>query len=141
MKDAVTQLASMRLCGNALTQLVIPAALADSESTRAMLVPGGRLYEQRRATTDALAKIEGVTFEMNRAAFYLFPRIDETMYDFKDGHDFAMQFLHEKHVLVIPGGGFDWWEDIRVRIVMLPEAAELSRAMEEMGEFLKKHRR
>ena len=141
VKDAVTQLASMSLCGNALTQLVIPAALADSESTRAMLVPGGRLYEQRRATTEALAQIEGVTFEMNRAAFYLFPRIDETMYDFKDGHDFAMQFLHDKHVLVIPGGGFDWWEDIRVRIVMLPEADELRHAMEEMGDFLKKHKR
>ena len=47
IKQAVTQLASMRLCGNALTQLVIPAAMADPESTRAMLVPGGRLYEQR----------------------------------------------------------------------------------------------
>ncbi|MBQ7519753.1 MAG: aminotransferase class I/II-fold pyridoxal phosphate-dependent enzyme [Clostridia bacterium] len=141
IKDAVTQLASMRLCGNALTQLVIPAALADSESTRAMLVPGGRLYEQRRATTEALAKIEGVSFIINRAAFYLFPRIDEKMYDFKDGHDFAMQFLHDKHVLVIPGGGFDWWEDIRVRIVMLPQAEELRHAMEEMGDFLRKHKR
>ena len=35
IKQAVTQLASMRLCGNALTQLVIPAAMADPESTRA----------------------------------------------------------------------------------------------------------
>ena len=62
--------------------LVIPAALVDSESTRAMLVPGGRLYDQRKATTEELAKIEGVTFEMNHAAFYLFPRIDEKIYDF-----------------------------------------------------------
>lgn len=52
-----------------------------------------------------------------------------------------MQFLHEKHVLVIPGAGFDWTDDIRVRIVMLPEAAELKFAMEEMGDFLKKHKR
>ena len=141
VKDAVTQLASMRLCGNALTQLVIPAALADSESTQAMLVPGGRLYEQRKATLDVLSTIEGVSFVPNRAAFYLFPRIDEKMYDFKDGHDFAMQFLHEKHVLVIPGSGFDWTEDIRVRIVMLPEARELAGAMEKLKDFLKHHRR
>ena len=141
IKDAVTQLASMRLCGNALTQLVIPAALVDSESTRAMLIPGGRLYEQRKATTDTLSRIEGVDFEINRAAFYLFPRIDSEMYDFRDGHDFAMQFLHEKRVLVIPGSGFDWNEDIRVRIVMLPDASRLAYAMEEMGDFLSCHKR
>ena len=78
---------------------------------------------------------------MNHAAFYLFPRIDEKIYDFDDGHDFAMKFLHEKHVLVIPGGGFDWFEDIRVRIVMLPYAGALRHAMQEMGDFLQKHRR
>ena len=39
------------------------------------------------------------------------------------------------------GKGFDWTDDIRVRIVMLPEAAELKFAMEEMGDFLKKHKR
>ena len=44
-------------------------------------------------------------------------------------------------MLVIPGAGFDWTDDIRVRIVMLPEAAELKFAMEEMGDFLKKHKR
>ena len=141
IKDAVTQLASMRLCGNALTQLVIPAALVDSESTRAMLVPGGRLYEQRKATVETLSRIEGVDFEINHAAFYLFPRIDGEMYDFRDGHDFAMQFLHDKQVLVIPGSGFDWTEDIRVRIVMLPDAPKLAHAMEEMGDFLSKHKR
>jgi len=141
IKGAITQLASMRLCGNALTQLVIPAALVDSESTRAMLVPGGRLYEQRRATVDVLSKIEGVNLVPNKAAFYLFPGFDREMYPFKDGHDLAMQFLHEKHVLVIPGGGFDWNEDLRVRIVMLPEADRLSQAMEDLGDFLKKHKR
>ena len=63
------QLASMRLCGNALTQLVIPAALVDSESTREMLVPGGRLFEQRKATLEALDKIDGVDYLPNHAAF------------------------------------------------------------------------
>ena len=43
--------------------------------------------------------------------------------------------------LVIPGGGFDWNEDIRVRIVMLPEARVLSGAMEMLRDFLRQHRR
>ena len=37
---------------------------------------------------------------------------------------------------LFPARGFDWTDDIRVRIVMLPEAAELKFAMEEMGDFL-----
>jgi len=141
VKGAVMQLASMRLCGNAVTQLAIPAALADPDSTKAMLVPGGRLYEQRKATISVLETIPGVTLVPNRAAFYLFPSIDRNLYDFESDQDFAMQFLHEKHILVIPGRGFDWHEDIRFRIVMLPEPQQLHRAMMELADFLKKHRR
>lgn len=137
----VMQLAAMRLCGNALTQLVIPAALADPESTREMILPGGRLYEQRNATMAALDKIPGVTYRPCRAAFYLFPGLEKERFDFADAQDFAMQFLHEKKVLVIPGQGFDWHEDLRFRVVMLPEPMVLKRAMEDLGEFLKEHTR
>lgn len=141
IKDGVMKLASMRLCGNALTQLVIPAALADSESTKAMLVPGGRIYEQSKACVEGLQKIPGVSVLPNKAAFYIFPSIDTQMYDFADDQDFAMQFLHEKKVLVIPGRGFDWHEDLRFRIVMLPKTDVISRAMDDLGDFLKGHRR
>ncbi len=73
---SMTKLAAMRLCGNALTQLVIPAALDDNESTKALISPGGRVYEQREATIKALDQIEGITYVKNSAAFYLFPKID-----------------------------------------------------------------
>lgn len=141
IKDGVMQLAAMRLCGNALTQLVIPAALADSASTEAMLLPGGRLYEQRGATVAGLSGIPGVGFLPNRACFYIFPGIDTRMYDFESDQDFALRFLHEKKILVIPGRGFDWHEDLRFRIVMLPEPEVLSRAMADLGDFLDGHRR
>ena len=141
IKASVMQLASMRLCSNALTQLVIPAALVDSESTREMILPGGRLYEQRKATMEGLDKIEGVSYVPGRAAFYIFPSIDTKMYDFTDGHDFAMKFLHEKHILVIPGSGFDWNEDLRFRIVMLPEPSTMTKAMDDLKHFLSQHKR
>ena len=141
VKQGVMQLASMRLCGNALTQLVIPAALEDFASTRAMMVPGGRLYEQRRAAMEGLKHIDGLTVEENKAAFYIFPGLDQEKFDFVDDQDFAMQFLHEEKVLVIPGRGFDWHEDLRFRIVMLPEPEELSKAMEKLAAFLERHRR
>lgn len=141
VKGAVMQLAAMRLCGNALTQLAIAAALNNPESTKAMLVPGGRLYEQRQAVIETLAGVEGVSLVPNQAAFYLFPRIDKELFDFEDDQDFAMRFLHEKHILVIPGRGFDWHEDLRFRIVMLPQPEILHHAMEELADFLRKHRK
>ena len=141
VKNGVMKLASMRLCGNALTQLVIPAALVDSESTREMILPGGRLYEQRAATLEGLDKIDGVFYEPNRAAFYLFPGLEREKFDFEDAQDFAMRFLHEYHVLVIPGNGFDWTEDLRFRIVMLPEPSVLTKAMNDLRHFLDHHRR
>ncbi len=141
IKQGVMQLAAMRLCGNTLTQLVIPAALADPESTRAMMVPGGRLYEQSKATIEGLKDIPGVNFLPNRAAFYLFPGLDQEQFDFESDEDFAMKFLHEKHVLVIPGHGFDWFEDLRFRIVMLPKPERITKAMEALADFLNDHRR
>ena len=141
IKQGVMQLAAMRLCGNTLTQLVIPAALSDRDSTRALMAPGGRLYAQSKATVNALAKIPGVTQVPNRAAFYLFPGLEKDAFDFESDEDFAMRFLHEKHILVIPGRGFDWFEDLRFRIVMLPEPEVITAAMEALADFLEQHRR
>ena len=135
VKDAVTQLASMRLCGNALTQLVIPAALDDFAYTRNMMQPGGRLYEQSKAACDALEKIPGVSFVRNQAAFYVFPRLDER-FGITDDRKFALDLLHEKHILIVAGSGFDWPEPDHFRLVLLPEAHELKKAVEDIGDFL-----
>ena len=52
-----------------------------------------------------------------------------------------MKFLHESNVLVIPGNGFDWTEDMRFRIVMLPDPDVLTKAMKDLKRFLNHHRR
>lgn len=133
----IQKLAAMRLCGNALTQLVIPAALADLESTQAMLMPGGRLYEQRRATMEALDKIPGITYVPNHAAFYLFPKVDVKRFNIVSDKQFALDVLHNTHVLFVPGSGFDWKEPDHFRLVMLPEPEKISKALGDIGEFLK----
>jgi len=132
----LVQLCAMRLCANALTQLVIPAALADPESTQAMIKPGGRLYEQREATCRELDKIEGLTYVKNSAAFYLFPKLDIKKFNITDDQQFAMDYLHSKNVMIIPGRGFSWNKPDHFRIVMLPEPAVLAKAMRDLGDFL-----
>lgn len=136
----LVQLSAMRLCANALMQLVIPAALNDPESTREMIVPGGRLYEQREACCRELDKIEGISYVKNSAAFYLFPKLDVKKFNITDDQQFAMDYLHSKHVMIIPGRGFSWKEPDHFRIVMLPEAEQLAKAMRDLGDFLKDYR-
>lgn len=129
-------LSAMRLCANALMQLVIPAALADPESTREMIVPGGRLYEQREACCRELDKIDGISYVKNHAAFYIFPKLDVKKFNITDDQQFAMDFLHAKHVMIIPGRGFSWKDPDHFRIVMLPKAEDMARAMRDLGDFL-----
>lgn len=138
LKGAITKLAAMRLSANALMQVVIPAALADNASTQAMMVPGGRLYEQREATTRVLAKMPGVSFVKNKAAFYLFPKLDTKMYHIDDDKAFCHDLLHATNILVIPGSGFEWDKPDHLRIVMLPKADEIEAAMARMGEYMSK---
>ena len=134
--EGIFQMAAMRLCSNALTQLVIPAALEDNASTQAMLVPGGRLYEQREATMREIEKIDGLTCVKNHGAFYVFPKLDVKKFNITSDKQFAFDFLHEKHIFIVPGSGFDWAAPDHFRIVMLPEPGEMTRAMQDLGDFL-----
>ena len=135
-RKGIVQLTSLRLCSNALAQLVIPAALEDMETPAAMVRPGGRLYEQRQSTIETLDKIEGISYVKNVAAFYLFPKLDVKKFNIRSDKQFARDLLTEAKILIVPGSGFDWAEPAHFRIVMLPAAGELRAAMERMGNFL-----
>ncbi len=134
LNRALTTLASVRLCSNALMQLVIPTALEDAAYTEAMIQ--GRLSEQRAATCRALDRIEAASYVPNKAAFYLFPRVEFTRYGFESDKQFAAALLEEEHILVVPGSGFYWDQPDHFRLVMLPKAAELERAIDRIGAFL-----
>ena len=135
-RKGIVQLTSMRLCSNALAQLVIPAALEDMETPHSMVRPGGRLYEQRKATLAALDQIDGISYVKNVAAFYLFPRLDAKKFGITSDKKFAADLLNATNILVVPGSGFDWAEPDHFRLVMLPEAPVMGEAMARMGRFL-----
>jgi len=139
-RRGIVELTSMRLCSNALAQLVIPAAMADMETPNAMIRPGGRLYEQRQATVDVLKDIPGVSFVKNVAAFYMFPKLDTKKFNITSDKVFAQDLLRATNILVVPGSGFDWQEPDHFRLVMLPEAPVLRDAMIRMGNFLESYR-
>ena len=135
-RQGIVQLTSLRLCANTLAQLVIPAALDDMATPASMVAPGGRIFEQREACTRELAKIDGLSFVKNDAAFYLFPKLDVKKFNITNDKVFARDLLHATNILLVPGSGFDWAQPDHFRIVMLPEAEVLADAMKRMGTFL-----
>ena len=135
-RKGIVQLTSLRLCSNALAQLVIPAALEDNETPFSMCRPGGRVYEQRKATCDVLDQINGISYVKNKAAFYLFPKLDVKKFNITSDKQFASDLLDACNILIVPGSGFDWPEHDHFRIVMLPKPEDLTEAMTRMGKFL-----
>ena len=134
--QGIIQLTSLRLCANTLAQLVIPAALEDMETPASMIRPGGRIYEQRKATIAELSKIDGISFVKNNSAFYIFPKLDVKKFNITSDKKFTSDLLHATNILLVPGSGFDWHEPDHFRIVMLPEAEVLGDAVKRIGNFL-----
>ena len=135
-RQGIVQLTSMRLCANTLSQIIIPAALEDMDTPQSMVIPGGRIFEQREATVRELEKIDGISFVKNNSAFYIFPKLDIKKFNITNDKVFARDLLYATNILLVPGSGFDWKEPDHFRIVMLPEAEQLADAMKRMGEFL-----
>ncbi len=136
----LTLLASMRLCANVPGQSVIRSCLEDKSELDAMLLPGGRIYEQRDCVIDAIEDIPGLTVVRPHAAFYCFPKLDVKKFNIHDDTQFALDLLEEKHVLITSGTGFNWPTPDHFRIVTLPSVDTLAAAMKGLGEFLDGYR-
>lgn len=134
--EGLNMLASMRLCSNVLSQQIIQTALGGYKSSDKLLLPGGRIYEQREFITKALNDIPGITAVKPKAAFYIFPKIDVKKFKIKNDEQFVLDFLHEHHILMVHGGGFNWQQPDHFRVVYLPKVDELAEMTTSMRTFL-----
>ena len=137
--EGLNLLSSMRLCSNVPAQSLISTAMECLDETKKLLVPGGRVYEQRECIYKALNDIPGVSAVKPKAAFYIFPKLDAKKFGIRDDEKFALDFLKQKHILVTHGGGFHWEEPDHFRIVYLPEIKVLSESAERLKEFLQEY--
>lgn len=131
-------LMSMRLCSNTLAQFIIKPALEGKQHINDMVLPNGRLLEQRNYAHKRLNAMEGISCVMPKGAMYMFPKIDTTLYDIQSDADFVLRFLTEEQVLLVQGSGFNWKEYDHFRITFLPDIAMLKEAMDRLERFLGK---
>ena len=138
--EGLSILANMRLCPNVPGQHAIQTALGGRQSIHDLVLPGGRLREQRDAAMAALKQIPGVTCVQPRGALYVFPRLDPEVYPIEDDQRFVLDLLRDQHVLVVQGSGFNWPQPDHLRIVTLPRADDLTEAIGRIGAFLAEYR-
>ena len=138
--EGLNMLSNMRLCANVPGQAIIQNALENPKDAAGYFLPGGRIYEQREFVYKALNDIPGVSAVKPKAAFYIFPKLDIKKFNILDDQQFALDFLREKQVLIIPGSGFNWKQPDHFRVVYLPDMEVLSSATEKLADFLATYR-
>lgn len=138
--EGLNMLSSMRLCSNVPAQHAIKPALDNIEATQYLVRPGGRIYEQRELICRELESIDGISVVKPKAAFYVFPKIDAKRFNITDDEKFILDFLREKQVLLVRGGGFHWEQPDHFRIVYLPDKSILSESMAKLRDFLLTYR-
>ena len=138
--EGLNMLASMRLCANTPGQLAIQTALGGYQSIKDLVAPTGRLCKQRDLACERLSAMPGVSVVKPKAALYVFPRLDPKIYPIQDDQQFAYELLAAEKVLIVQGTGFNWPEPDHFRIVFLPNAEDLSEALNRIERFLSDYR-
>ena len=134
--EGISLLANMRLCPNVPAQYAIQVALGGHQSIEDLVLPGGRLLEQRDVAVAKLNEIPGVSCVKPQGALYAFPRLDPEVYDIADDEQLVLDLLLQEKILVTQGTGFNWPTPDHLRIVTLPWARDLANAIERLGNFL-----
>ena len=138
--EGLTTLASMRLCPNAPAQYAIQAALGGHQSINELVLPGGRLREQRDRCWEKLNEIPGVSCVKPKGALYAFPRLDPKVHRIHDDEKLVLDLLLREKIQVVQGTGFNWPRPDHFRILTLPHADVLDAAISRIGRFLAGYR-
>lgn len=137
----LNMLASMRLCANVPGMYAVQTALGGYQSVNDLVMPGGRLREQRNMAWDTITSIPGISCVKPKGAIYLFPKIDLNHYKIEDDQQLILDFLMKEQILLVQGTAFNWPEPDHFRVVFLPQAWELEDALNRFGNFMQRYAR
>ena len=139
--EGLDVLSNMRLCPNVPAQHVVATALGGYQSVNELLLPGGRLREQRDVAYEGLSAIDGVSVVKASGALYMFPRLDREMYAIENDEQFAFDLLRSKKLLVTQGTGFNLDTPDHFRLVTLPSVDVIADAVDRIADHLASIRR
>ncbi|WP_372770307.1 pyridoxal phosphate-dependent aminotransferase [Pseudoalteromonas sp.] len=133
--QGLEMLASMRLCANVPAQYAIQQALGGVQSIDELILPGGRLYQQRDIIFEGLNAIEGVSCVKPKGALYGFAKFDRKRFNVKDDEKLILDLLKQERILLVHGRAFNWPKPDHFRLVFLPHPDQLKPAIEGIQRF------
>ena len=133
-------LTNMRLCANVPAQFAVQTALGGYQSINDLILPGGRLKQQRDIAWQLLTQIPGVSCVKPRGAIYMFPKLDPSIYKIDDDVTLIMEILEQEQILLVQGSAFNIEDTQHLRLVFLPRVDELEPAVAGIARVLEKYR-
>lgn len=134
--EGIEMLSNMRLCANVPAQLGIQTALGGYQSINDLVMPGGRLYEQRQTAWEMLNDIPGISCVKPQGALYLFPRLDPKRYPIVNDEKLVLDLLIQEKILLVQGSAFNVKDKQHLRVVFLPRTDTLADACNRLRHFL-----
>jgi len=131
-------LSNMRLCANVPAQYAVQTALGGYQSINELIIPGGRLRDQRDVAWEMITQIPGVSCVKPKGAIYMFPKLDPQMYPVADDQRMILDLLEREKILLVQGSAFNMNDTQHFRIVFLPTVDVLQQAMTKLERFLGK---
>lgn len=135
--DAMAVLSDLRWSANTLGQNAIQVALGGRQTIAELTAPGGRLWEQRTAAIESVARVPGLRCHEPDGGFSMFLGIDDDVFpsDY-DRARFAEDLLDEQHVLVEPSDCFGLAAGTHFRVTFLARERTFDAGMQRIGAFL-----
>ncbi len=133
---ALELLTSLRLCSNVPGQWAVQTALGGYQSIQELIVPGGRLYESRRAILASVGESRYLKVVPPAGSMYAFIGVDTRDFADFDDQRFALDLLEQKHVLVAPGVSFNVPYRTHFRVTTLPDAVLVKQVFGRIEEVL-----
>ena len=133
--EGIELLASMRLCSNVPGQHAIQTALGGYQSINELIVPGGRLRDQRDLAWELINEIPGISCVKPKGAMYLFAKMDPKVHKIKDDEKMVLDLLLQEKILIVQGTAFNWPKPDHFRVVFLSREDELRNAIGRIKRF------
>ena len=132
-------LSALRLCSNVPGQWAVQTALGGFQSIADLVQPGGRLYQSRQTVLDRVAASPNLSVHAPMGAMYAFIKLDDRYAGELDDHEFALQLLESRHVLVAPGSSFNTGYTDHFRITTLPDTDTLDVVFDRIDSLLEQY--
>jgi len=134
--NGVELLAALRLCANVPGQWAVQTALGGFQSVNELVSPGGRLHRSRQAILDGAASSKYLELVKPTGSMFAFPGVKTATLPKFDDHQFALDLLEHKHVLVVPGNSFNVPYRTHFRITTLPDDETIREVFKRIEELL-----